>query len=53
MSRALVEAGANLRVKDRWGFTPLDEAKRVHAGPVISFFEAQLAEGAGKINPWE
>ena len=54
MTRVLFEAGANLRARDRWGHTPLDEARRVHAGPVIAFLEGQLAEGVGKsVNPWE
>ena len=34
--RVLVEeAGACLRVKDRWDFTLLDEAMRVGAGPGV------------------
>jgi len=53
MSRALFEAGANLRARDRWGHTPLDEARRVRAGPVIAFLEDQLAEGVKSDNPWE
>ncbi|GAX74508.1 hypothetical protein CEUSTIGMA_g1957.t1 [Chlamydomonas eustigma] len=38
--RVLVEGGnANIEVKDRWGFSPLDEAMRVRAGPVIEYLE--------------
>jgi hypothetical protein len=32
------EGGANLQVKDRWGSTPQDEARRVGAGPVVRYF---------------
>lgn len=34
--KLLIEEGnAAVNVVDRWGYTPLDEAKRVHAGPVV------------------
>ena len=37
--RLLVEeGGASPEVADRWGHTPLDEARRVGAGPVIRYF---------------
>jgi len=37
------EAGADMNVTDRWGSTPLDEAKRVGATVVVSYL--QLQEG--------
>ena len=45
ISRVLVEYGASLGVRDRWGFSPLEEARRVNAGPVIEYYEACLATG--------
>ena len=43
--RVLIEeGGADPGVKDRWGFTPLDEAIRVKAGPVVRYLEEKLAE---------
>jgi hypothetical protein len=53
----LVEGGnADIDVKDRWGFTPLDEAMRVRAGPVIDYLEhikaarAALLTGKGFVH---
>ena len=47
--RLLVEeGGANPEIADRWGHTPLDEALRVGAGPVIRYFAGMgMAAGAG------
>ena len=47
IARVLIEAGASLGVRDRWGFSPLEEARRVSAGPVIEYFEACMACGIG------
>ena len=50
MMTALVEAGADVTVEDRWGCTPMMEAVRVQAGPVIAYLEsvgAPLGSGAG------
>jgi ankyrin repeat protein len=38
----LVEAGADTAVTDRWGNTPLDEARRVGARAVAAFLEGHL-----------
>ncbi|KAI7843592.1 hypothetical protein COHA_002834 [Chlorella ohadii] len=41
--RLLVEeGGADMQVADRWGHTPLDEALRVGAGPVVRYLTRQL-----------
>ena len=37
------EGGADLGARDRWGFTPLDEAERVGAGPVVEFLRIRGA----------
>ena len=37
------EGGADLGARDRWGFTPLDEAERVGAGPVVEFLRVRGA----------
>lgn len=43
--RVLIEeGGADPWVRDRWGFSPLDEAKRVKAGPVVRYLDVKLAE---------
>lgn len=39
------EGGANINVKDRWAHTPLDEARRVGATPVVLFLEERQASG--------
>jgi ankyrin repeat protein len=39
------EAGADLAVRDRWGATPLDEARRVGAAAVVAYLDARLASG--------
>lgn len=36
----VLEGGANTCVRDRWGYTPLDEARRVGAAPVVKFLES-------------
>lgn len=42
--RVLVEeGGADITVKDRWGNSPLDEAKRVGAALVVDYLEAAAA----------
>ena len=38
-TKLLVEAGANALVEDRWGHSPLDDAKQSQAMPVIAFLE--------------
>lgn len=40
MMKALVEAGCDLSVVDRWNCTPLDEAKRVCATGVVVYLES-------------
>jgi glutaminase len=46
----LVEAGADAAVVDRWGATPLDEAVRVGAGPVVAYLESVRApRGQGAV----
>ena len=45
------EAGADLGVRDRWGFTPLDEALRVGAGPVVEFLRERGAPSARREGP--
>ena len=49
---ALVAAGADVGAKDRWGFTPLDEARREKRGPVVDFLtrhqQQQQAGGSGR-----
>lgn len=42
--RLLVEVGATVDVKDRWGHTPLDEARSVAATGVAQYLE-KLADG--------
>lgn len=37
------EGGADIFVRDRWGYTPLDEARRVGALPVVNFLESCMA----------
>lgn len=41
--RLLVEEGATVDVEDRWGHTPLDEARRVAAAGVTRYLE-ELAD---------
>ena len=45
---ALVDAGADIGAKDRWGFTPLDEARREKRGPVIDFLAHQAGGSSGR-----
>ena len=42
------EGGADLGVRDRWGFTPLDEAERVGAGPVVEYLRGRGAPSGKK-----
>jgi ankyrin repeat protein len=37
--QALVEAGAELDVRDRWSLDPLDEAMRERREPVVKFLQ--------------
>lgn len=39
----LVEAGADIGAKDRWGYTPMDEARREKRGPVVEFLTRAAA----------
>jgi hypothetical protein len=46
--KVLVEGGANVSAQDRWGSTPLDEARRVAAVPAVELLaEAAGGEGGG------
>ncbi len=36
------EGGANVYVRDRWGHTPLDEARRVGDTPVVQYLESRI-----------
>ncbi len=45
--QALVAAGADTRAADRWGHSPLDEARREKRGPVVDFLTTQ-AGGSGR-----
>ncbi len=38
------EGGADVFVKDRWGFTPLDEARRVGDTPVVMYLEGCMSQ---------
>ncbi|CAL8465533.1 g5069 [Coccomyxa elongata] len=54
--RLLVEeGGADVHVKDRWGNTPLDEARRVGARPCAAYLEQRLnrRERAHVLTPLE
>lgn len=44
----LIEAGGQdlVSAKDRWERTPLDEAKRVKAQPLVTMLEEALQEGS-------
>ena len=42
------EGGADLGVRDRWGFTPLDESERVGAGPVVEFLRGRGAPSGSR-----
>eukprot|EP01104_Vermistella_antarctica_P005953 TRINITY_DN16698_c0_g2_i1.p1 TRINITY_DN16698_c0_g2~~TRINITY_DN16698_c0_g2_i1.p1 ORF type:complete len:506 (+),score=125.20 TRINITY_DN16698_c0_g2_i1:38-1519(+) len=44
----LLEAGANPNAKDRWGFTPLDDAKRGNHAEVITALTKQLSKLSAK-----
>ena len=41
----LVSEGANMKLKDRWGNTPIDDARRVGAKAVEAFLKAEETEG--------
>lgn len=43
----LVAAGADTAAKDRWGFSPLDEARREKRGPVVDFLTRAQAQAGG------
>lgn len=50
------EGGADVHVKDRWGNTPLDEARRVGARPCAAYLEQRLnrpPERAHALTPLE
>ncbi|GBF99926.1 hypothetical protein Rsub_12619 [Raphidocelis subcapitata] len=50
--KVLVEpAGADLGLRDRWGLSPLDEARRGGAAAVVSYLEAAAAAAAGAAPP--
>ncbi len=42
------EGGADINVRDRWSKTPLDEAVRVGATPVVDFLRSTQARIAAK-----
>ncbi|KAF6256108.1 hypothetical protein COO60DRAFT_1702472 [Scenedesmus sp. NREL 46B-D3] len=47
--RVLVEeGGADMGVRDRWGYSPLDEAQRVGATQVIDYLERAMAAAAAQ-----
>jgi len=37
--RLLVESGANLEVRDRWGNSVRDEAERAQAGTLLAYLQ--------------
>lgn len=46
--KILVEVGgANIAATDRWDQTPLDEAQRVGAAPVVKFLQVCVRGGGG------
>ena len=51
LARVLIEEGdADLGARDRWGFTPLDEAERVGAGPVVEYLRSRGAPSGKKMS---
>ncbi|THU58798.1 hypothetical protein C4D60_Mb03t18240 [Musa balbisiana] len=48
MANILIEFGANVLSKDRWGNTPVDEGRRCGSKPLIKILEDVVVNHAGK-----
>lgn len=47
----LVEFGADVLATDRWGNTPLDEARRCSSKPLVRILEQARAAAVGAVHP--